>query len=65
MHPVYSTTLRRGTIVTSQPRDLSLASSIVYLLLLYKPNPRLSPNPPYYSKIRLTSRVLVVSLGAR
>ncbi|PMD60199.1 uncharacterized protein K444DRAFT_398989 [Hyaloscypha bicolor E] len=65
MYPVHGMTSRRGTISTSQLRNLGLASSAVYLLLPHKPNPRLSSNPPSHYKIRPAGRVSAVSLRAR
>jgi hypothetical protein len=62
IHPVYSMTLKRAAILRSQPRGLGLLSSTACLLPPHKPNP---PNPPSHCKIRPTSKVSAISLGAR
>lgn len=51
--------------VEETTRDLGLMSSTACLLLLHKPNPRPSLNPPSHCKIRPTSKMSAVSLEAR
>ena len=57
-------TVRKATILKSQPRGLSLVSSMACLLLLHKPNSRPSLNPTSQCKISPTSKVSAVLLGA-
>ncbi|KAH6668417.1 hypothetical protein B0J14DRAFT_163863 [Halenospora varia] len=65
IHPVHSMTLRRAAILRSELRDLGLVSSKACILLPHKLRPRPSPNPLRRYKIRPTSNMSAVLLGAR